>query len=428
MDHEKENKSLTRRSNFLVTWFCLGLAVVLPPQVWAEASPVFSGSGPDAEGYGQAQGYLAGPRGVLVPQVNLVGHYSHFAEKYPSRVVARGGPVSSWRRADQELSLTYEYRGARHDLPDYLSRHPVTGLLIARGDTILFEHYQYACTDQDRFLSQSMAKTLVSMLIGIALDEGAIHSIDDPAAEYVPALAGTEYGKTPIRALLRMASGVAFTEVYDVPEGDLQRLGLLLFTRANPGPAQAVATFNQREVPPDTRFRYASIETEVLGLVLTGAVKMPLAEYLSSRIWRKLGAEADAAWTIDTTGQEVAYCCVNATLRDWARVGMMLANDGAWNAAQIVPRRWVLDATSADSLFQRPGIATGFFGYGNQVWLFPGPRRQFALRGLHGQTIFVDPAAKLVLVQTAVTLKANGEPAGTELRALWAALVAQKGE
>jgi len=91
-----------------------------------------------------------------------------------------------------------------------------------------------------------MAKTLVSMLIGIALDEGAIHSIDDPAAEYVPALAGTEYGKTPIRALLRMASGVAFTEVYDVPEGDLQRLGLLLFTRANPGPAQAVATFNQR--------------------------------------------------------------------------------------------------------------------------------------------------------------------------------------
>ena len=242
-----------------------------------------------------------------------------------------------------------------------MSRHPVTGLLIARGDTILFEHYQYARTDHDRLLSQSMAKTIVAMLVGIAVQEGAIRSIDQTAAEYVPALAGTEYGKTPIRALLHMASGVAFKEVYDAP-GDNLRLDQMLFGRSNPGPAQAVGVFNTREAAPDTRFHYAGVETEVLGLVLTAAVHMPVAEYLSTRVWQPMGAEAEADWGVDTTGQEVAYCCFNAVLRDWARLGLMLANDGAWNGRQIVPRQWLLDATTVQAAFLRPGVPRRDFG------------------------------------------------------------------
>jgi CubicO group peptidase (beta-lactamase class C family) len=419
----KENKSLMRLLKPAA--FCC--FAVIAAAAWAGERPEFSNSGPDAAAYGAAEGYPAGLRAEPpVPQINMVGHYSHFGEKYPSRIAARAETPSAWRRADEELSLTYTYAGASHDLPDYLSRHPATGLLIAHGDTIQFEHYQYARTDRDRFLSQSMAKTIVAMLMGIAVQEGAIKSIDQPAADYVPALAGTEYGKTPIRALLHMASGVAFKEVYDAP-GDNQRLNLMLFGRNNPGPAQAVAVFNTREVPPDTRFHYASIETEVLGLVLTQAVKMPLTEYLRAKLWQPMGAEADAAWTIDTTGQEIGYCCINAVLRDWARVGMILANDGAWNGHQIVPRQWVLDATTAQEPFLRPGTMTRFYGYGYQTWLLSGPRRQFALLGIHGQTIFVDPVAKLVLVHTAVRMKASQDPAAVELRALWGALVARFG-
>jgi CubicO group peptidase (beta-lactamase class C family) len=406
------------------TVFCL-LAFIASP-CWADSGPVFSDSGPDAEAYGASAGYPPGPRIAPVPQSIMVGHYSHFAEKYPARAAARADKPSPWQRGAAELSLNYTYAGASHDLPDYLSRHPATGLLIARGDTILYEHYQYARTDRDHLTSQSMAKTIVSMLVGIAVQEGSIRSIDQPAADYVPALAGSEYGKTPIRALLHMASGVAFKEVYDAP-GDNQALGRMLSSRANPGPAQAVATFNTREAPPDTRFHYAGSETEVLGLVVTQAVKMPLTEYLRTRIWQPMGAEAEVAWTVDTTGQEVAYCCVNAVLRDWARVGMMLANDGAWNGRQIVPRQWVLDATTPQAPFLTPGIMTRSYGYGYQVWLLTGPRRQFALLGIHGQTIFVDPAAKLVLVHTAVRLKANMDPAVLELRALWEGLVARYG-
>ena len=250
------------------------------------------------------------------------------------------------RRAPQEIALTYRFAGTTRTLDDYLAHNPVTGLLIARDDTILFEHYQYARTDQDRLLSQSMAKTIVAMLIGIAIDERRIHSVDDLAETYVPALAGTAFGQTSLRALLHMASGVAFREDYDDPTADNAKLSSALFTQSGPAPAHAVATFNTRERTPDTRFNYGGVQTEVLGLVLTHAVGMSPSSYLQSRIWQPMGAEADAIWTTDHTGQEVAYCCFNAVLRDWARLGLLLAHGGEANGRQIIPRQWLQDATT----------------------------------------------------------------------------------
>jgi CubicO group peptidase (beta-lactamase class C family) len=267
---------------------------------------------------------------------------------------------------------------------------------------------------------------VTSMLLGIAVAEGAIRSIDQPASDYVPELAGSEYGATPIRALLHMASGVAFSEVYDGAD-DNAKLGRMRFGSSNPGAAKALAMFNAREAAPGTRFHYASSETQVLGLVLAAAVRMPLAAYLQSRIWQPMGAEADASWVVDSRGADVASCCLNAVLRDWARFALLLAHDGAWHGRQIIPRQWVLDATSVEAPYLAPAAATRTFGYGYQVWLRPGGRRQFALLGVHGQVILVDPLAHLVLVHTAVRLKASQDPAAAELYALWQALVARYG-
>jgi CubicO group peptidase (beta-lactamase class C family) len=181
------------------------------------AESVFSDTGPDAAAYGAAQGYpVPEPTAARPPrQEEMVGWYSHYDRFRTMRTVPRGpdAPVPL-RRAAKEIDVVYPYDGRYRRLGDYLDRHPVTGLLIARGDTILFEHYRYGRSDEDRFLSQSLAKTLTGLLVGIALHEGAIRSLDDSAATYVPDLAGTEYGATPIRALLRMASGVAFRESY----------------------------------------------------------------------------------------------------------------------------------------------------------------------------------------------------------------------
>jgi CubicO group peptidase (beta-lactamase class C family) len=393
----------------------------------AQSNPVFSNSGYAADAYGAADDYPLPVPGHARTQKQFVGYYSHFDEVRPADPIARAGTPSILKTTEQELTLNYPYGGQIRNLNDYLDRNPVTGLLIARGDTILYEHYRYARKDTDRLMSQSMAKTIVGMLIGIALSEGAIHSIDDLADVYVPELKDNPYGQTSIRDLLHMSSGVHFFEDSN-PGDDRDKLGLDLFDPHGAGAIAAVKQFDKRERAPGTHFSYASIETEVLGLVLSHATHMSVAQYASERIWKKMGMESDASWGRDATGQNITYCCVSATLRDWARLGLMLANDGRWNGQQIVPRDWVLQATSVAprDAFLAPGKANPIFGYGYQVWILPGERRMFALQGMDGQRIIIDPSSKLVLVQTAVWTS-DHDPGMREIYALWYALVAQYG-
>lgn len=391
------------------------------------AGPVLSNTGHDAAAYGADEGYPLGTLATAAQMRHLVATYSHFDELTPARIVARAPASWSFQRA-AEPEIYYSFGGERHSIADYLSRQPATGLLLARDDTVLYEHYQYARSDHDRFLSQSMAKTITSMLIGIATADGLIKSIDDDAATYVTALAGTEYGKTPIRALLHMSSGVDFKEIYD-GQDDIARLGRDLFGRPGKAPVISLAQFNTRVAPPDTQWHYASSETEVLGLVLRAVTGKPVADYLSEKIWQRIGTEADASWAIDGTGQEVTFCCFNAVLRDYARFGRLLAHDGVWNGREVIPRQWLIDATTVRSsdAHLAPGTATKYYGYGYQVWLLPGTERRFVLLGVRGQMIFVDPATKLVMVHTAVHPKAVDRSASAETIALWLAVVDQLG-
>jgi CubicO group peptidase (beta-lactamase class C family) len=405
------------------------LSIVFEGVAFAESGPVFSDTGPDAEAYGASKGYPVPPYEYPPGsrQDFLIGTHSHFDKLHAMRTVQKPATPSVLKRSAEEIVPVYHYDGRQKAISDYLDTHPVTGLLIARGDTILFEHYRYARSDQDRLLSNSMAKTITGMLVGIAISEGAIRSIDDTAAIYVPELEGTAYGATPLRALLHMSSGVAFRERTYQADEDIFQLHLALLGNDAVGAIAAIRQFDTRDAPPNTRFAYASSETEILGLVVSRAVHMPLADYLATRIWQKLGAESDAAWAIDSTGQEVAYCCFIATLRDWARLGLMLANDGIWNDQQIVPRQWLLDATVVPrGSYLRNTIAQSW-GYGYQVWLLPGERRMFLLLGIHGQGLFVDPESKLVMVQTAVRKLPIGDPKSPEAMALWYAVVAQFG-
>ena len=392
------------------------------------AGAVFSDTGPDAAAYGAAVGFPVGTRATASQLENLVGTYSHFDEMFSSRPVRRATTPSLFKRAP-EPAISYNFRSDRLSIEDYLGRNPTTGLLIAKDDTILYEHYQYARTDRDRFLSQSMAKTITAMLIGIAVSENKIRSIDDLVSVYVPGLANTEYGKTSIRDLLHMSSGVAFTENYDGKD-DIAQLVRDLFGEPGKDPIASVAQFNTRIAPPGTKWHYASVETEILGLVLRAATGVPIADYLGDKIWGAIGTEADASWAIDGTAQETAFCCFNATLRDYARLGRLLAYDGAWEGRQLIPRQWLLDATTVNpgNAYLAPGAATPYFGYGYQVWILPGEQRSFALIGIRGQMIFVDPASKLVMVHTAVRQKPSDRASSTDLIALWLGVVAQLGK
>jgi CubicO group peptidase (beta-lactamase class C family) len=269
-----------------------------------------------------------------------------------------------------------------------------------------------------------MVKSMMGILIGIAISEGAIKSADDTTENYVPGFKGTEYGKTPIRDLLHMSSGVDFGEARDGGR-DLNRLWGDMVSGSwpsNKGTVKSIAQFNHRIAPPGTRYYYASIEPDVLGMVLHYAVNRSASDYLQEKVWQPIGAEADATWLLDAEGFEVAHFGFSAVLRDYARLGRLLAHDGAWDGKPIIPTQWMIDATTVrtSDAYLLPGRATPTFGYGYLLWLLPGNRRQFALFGDYGQRICIDPASKLVMVQT-------GLEAIPEVWPLWSALVEQFG-
>jgi CubicO group peptidase (beta-lactamase class C family) len=403
------------------------------PAAATEPPPRFAAGGPDAEELGAGLGYPQGDRTTFFRVGWLVGSHSHLDEIFPARP-AHKAPAPSRLVRVAEPAITWQYQGRELTLDDYLARTPTTGLLIARGDTILVERYQYGRTDRDRFTSWSMAKTVTSMLVGIAIAEGHIRSVDDPAAAYVPELAGTEYGRTSLRHLLQMSSGVRFSEQY-TGNDDVSRLAANTFLLRGAGGPNAVTEFNQRATAAGTKFSYASVETQVLGLVLRAATGRPPADYLESRIWQPIGAEADATWLVDRSGQEATFCCLNAVLRDYARLGLLLAHDGNWRGRQVVPAAWVREATTTrpEQPHLWPGTATPFFGYGYQTWIvpswiLPGDRRMFVLMGVRGQRIYVDPQSKLVMVNTAVHKQPVDLPQARETGALWTALVRQLGD
>lgn len=406
--------------------FLVPVASVLLASAALAAEPEFRKDGMDAAAFGMGAGYPLGTRATLGNQPYLVGSLSRYDELLPARTVAKGTSTWSFKRDGTLPAIGYLYQGAQRDLQDYLDRNPVTGFLVARDDTILFERYQYDRSDTHRLTSQSMAKTVTAMLIGIAVGEGRIRSIDDAAEAYVPDLAGSAYGQTPIRALLNMSSGVAFEERYDGKD-DSAKMGRGLFV---PGVAESSAKvltqFNMRVNPPGRVFHYAGSETMTLGLVLRAVTGRPVAEYLSETIWQPIGAEADASWVTDAFGQEATFCCFNAVLRDYARFARLLAHEGAWNGRQLIPRQWVRDATTvrAEDEHLRPGRVSGSFGYGFQVWLLGNPAGTYSLRGIRGQAIFVDPASKLVMVQTSARPQPT-DPGIFENVLVWRALVEQ---
>jgi CubicO group peptidase (beta-lactamase class C family) len=261
----------------------------------------------------------------------------------------------------------------------------------------------------------------------MALAEGKIASLDDPVSKYEPKLAGSPYGETSIRNVLRMSSGVPFNEVYDGKD-DLARFGNLRGAR---GSIEALRAFGPREVEQGTRFHYASSETVILAVLLRAVTGTTLSDYLTGRLWQPMGAEADATWIRSRDGIEIASGSFNAILRDYGRLGVLLANDGAVGAQQVVPKQYLLEATDWHRQPEAfaPKQAAPYFGYGYQFWLFPGEKRRFALLGVYGQSIFVDPELKLVMVITAAAKNASvaKESLARERNAVWRGLIGKYG-
>ena len=393
------------------------LALVLPVR-----------AAPDEEVLGKGAGYPVGsPTSWFYDERVRVGSFSHLDSILPHYTLKKPPAPRPLRKISTAAKIEYRFEQQGLTLEDFLNRQRVTGFLLIRNGEVLAERYQYDRKPDHRFVSHSMAKSIVSLAVGLALAEKKIASLDDTIARYVPELAGNPYGETTIRNMLRMSSGVPFEESYDGKD-DLAKFFRL---RSAQDSVAAFRAFTVREVEQGTRFRYASNQTVALTLLLRAVTGTSMSEYLTSRLWQPMGAEADATWIRMRDGTEVGAGSFNAALRDYGRLGMLLANDGALDGRQILPKDYLREATDWHRQLEAfaPRKATPYFGYGYQFWLFPGEKRRFALLGVYGQSIFVDPELKLVMVITAAAKNASvgKESLGRERDALWRGIVGKYG-
>lgn len=334
--------------------------------------------------------------GKLMPNVQV--HTFRNTDKLVStRRVARGGKVSELPRRKRQLrDLVIHSGGQEYDLCDYVSRNRVAGLLLLKDGEIALEHYEFGNDQQTRWLSMSVAKSISTTLVGVAIQDGFIGSVEDPLTQYLPQFAGTAYDGVSIRNLLQMTSGVQWDDAHTVEASERRRM-LSLQIEQKPGEILRLLAQQPRCAPAGTLWNYSTGETHMVGAVLQAAVGRWLADYLSEKIWVPAGMQADATWWLESpNGLEVAGSGFNATLRDYGRFGLFMMNDGVIGAQRVFPEGWRQQATSPRQIGGKQ------VNYGYMWWAVPDSAGSFAdgafsARGIFGQFIYVNPAQRVVI-------------------------------
>ncbi|PRY93116.1 hypothetical protein BCF33_1982 [Hasllibacter halocynthiae] len=273
------------------------------------------------------------------------------------------------------------------------ARHVAALLAVSGGELVLEEYYRGADAE-DLFVSWSMAKSVLSTLVGVLIEEGAIPSVDVAVTDYAPELAGGAYDGARLRDVLLMSSGVVFDEDYLDFRSDINRMGRVLGLGGSMD--RFAAGLSERDAPPGTRWRYVSIDTHVIGMVARGATGRPVADLVGEKVFAPIGLEADPYYVADGHGVAFVLGGLNLRARDYARFGAMVAAGGAWNGRRVVPAAWIEEATA-------PLVpAADGWGYGYQWWVPPGAREgEVIARGVYGQTMLIDRARDVVVLALA---------------------------
>lgn len=304
------------------------------------------------------------------------------------------------------LPETYSFGGSDKSLQAFLTETDTSALLVLKDGEIIFEDYYLTGGQDVTWLSMSVAKSFISALVGIALDEGKLTSIEDPITQYVPELIGSAYDGVKIRDILQMSSGARWNEDYSDPDSDINRFGRIF---ALGGSMNEFAATLTREFDPGTVNRYNSTDTQALGMLLTNTTGQSITAYMTEKLWHPMGAESEAHWLTDAEGMEMAFGGLNATARDYAKIGELYRNGGQFNGRRIVPADWASASVTATlpHLLPRQGQPDSVFGfgYGYQWWLPTSERGEFSAIGVYNQFVYVDPVAKMTIVK----LSANSD-------------------
>ena len=287
------------------------------------------------------------------------------------------------------------------DLDAYMTSQRTAGLIIIQDNKIRLEKYGLGYDATGRWTSFSVAKSLTSTLVGAAVRDGYIKSLDDKVTVYITDLKGSAYDDVTVRQLLTMTSGVKWTEDYTDPKSDVA-----LFTnhKAEPGIDATVSYMRKlpREAPAGTKWVYKTGETNLIGVLVSSATKKTLSAYLSEKVWKPYGMAQDAVWITGSTGHEISGCCVSASLQDYARFGQFILDGAVAGGKRVVPDDWLAKATTKQADIANPGR-----GYGYQWWT--NDDGSFAAQGIFGQGIFIDPKRRLIIATNGNWKTANDD-------------------
>jgi hypothetical protein len=334
--------------------------------------------------------------------------------------VQKGEKVYEFEEDRKDLPEQFVYNDKTYPIKDLLASTWTTGLLVLKDDKIRFEEYYLGNTRDNLNISWSVNKSFVSALIGIAIQEGYIESVDAAVSDIVPELKGSGYDGVRLKDVLQMSSGVRFDEDYGAFFSDINRMGRTIALGNSINEFAASLTSERK---PGTYNHYVSMDTQVLGMVLKTATKRTPSQYLEEKIWKKIGMQADAKWLVDDMDMELAFGTLNVTLRDYARFGKLYAHYGNWEGEQVVPRQWVIDSITPDAPHLMPGdnpfLSSRKMGYGYQWWIPENPKGDFMGRGVYGQYLYVNPIKHVVIVKLSADPDWTVDSESNEVLAAW---------
>jgi CubicO group peptidase (beta-lactamase class C family) len=293
----------------------------------------------------------------------------------------------------------FNYEDTSYGVLDFLELTDTSALLVIQDGKVRFEEYFLTGGRDVHWISWSLAKSFTSTLVGIAIDEGLIKDVNQPITDYVPELKGSAYDGVAIVDVLEMSSGAAWREDYADPESEVIRMGRIMGIG---GSLDDFTASIKRQREPGTYNKYNSGDTQALGMLVTRATGRSLTNYMQEKLWGPLGAESDAYWLIDSHDVEMAFAGLNATARDYAKIGELFRNKGNWFGKQIVSADWVESATHSTKPHLLPGDNPASdlpLGYGYQWWLMDGDEGEYSAIGVYNQFIYVNPTKDLVIVK-----------------------------
>jgi CubicO group peptidase (beta-lactamase class C family) len=328
--------------------------------------------------------------------------FPHTKDIYPSSEMAASRSPFSFPDAEPvELVDAYVFEGKKRSSEEFLKETDTSALLVLKDGSVCYERYLLTGGRDVHWMSFSVAKSFLSALIGIAIEESLISSIEDSISQYAPKLTGSAYDGVRIKDVLQMSSGARWNEDYSDPDADIHGYSAVM---SGEGSFDEFVSGMKPERDPGTLCQYNSGDTQALGMLLVGATHQSISDYMQEKLCEPLGMESPGYWLLDCEGMELAAGGVNLIARDFAKLGELYRNNGVWNGEQIVPSIWVTDSIRADAPHLEPGkvIVGGHvfpFGYGYQWWIPEGDNGEFSAIGVYNQFVYVDPSRDVVIVK-----------------------------